>query len=408
MKFNHPLPNIQVQRLAIKVKAAAERSIRQQHPWVYDRSITKQSRQGNAGDLAIVFDQNKNKFLALGLYDPYSPIRIKLLQFSKSATIDEHWFREKIRQAHFRRLPLLETDTDSYRLIFGENDGMPGLIADVYASVLVVKLYSHAWLPYLHVIFPILIETSAANVLVLRLSRALQAKQNDLQGLYDGQVLHGELKEEEVLFKEHGLRFVAHVIKGHKTGYFLDHRHNRKRIASLAKGKRVLDVFAYAGGFTVHAFAGQASEVYSLDISRQALAMAQKNVALNFSEAQHRIIAGDAFEVLAEMNAAGQKFDLIIVDPPSFAKREKERTKALESYARLTRLAAGLVARNGLLLMASCSSRVNADDFFTTITSTLSAAGIAYEELEKTRHDIDHPIDFPEGSYLKSIYLRIV
>ena len=408
MKFTISLPEISVQRLAVKVKPAAERSIRQHHPWIYDQSIEKINKEGSAGDLAIIFDQSKNKFLALGLYDPYSPIRIKLLQFRKPATIDESWFEAQIKRAYEKRIPLFETDTDSYRLIFGENDGFPGLIADVYADVLVVKLYSLAWLPYLHQIFPSLVNISKAKALVVRLSRNLQQQQDRLHGLRDGLLVYGHLADEEVIFKEHGLRFAAHVIKGHKTGYFLDHRHNRRQIGTLANGRRVLDVFSYAGGFSVHALAGGAREVVSLDISKQALAIAQKNVALNFAHANHQVIAGDAFTEMAKLADDGEQFSLIVVDPPSFAKQEREKARALESYARLTKLAASLIDQNGLLVLASCSSRVSAEEFFLAVTSTLSNDQVTFEELARTEHDIDHPVGFPEGSYLKTIYLRVL
>ena len=131
--------------------------VRKQHPWVFEASITKQNKEGKAGDLVIIFDQKKNKFLALGLYDPFSPIRIKLLQYVQSANIDRSWLQEKIDEAYTLRAPLLATDTNSYRLVYGENDGLPSLIADVYDSVLVVKLYSLIWLPYLQDIFELLL-----------------------------------------------------------------------------------------------------------------------------------------------------------------------------------------------------------------------------------------------------------
>ncbi len=401
------LPHITPARLAIKVKPAAERSIRQEHPWVFESSITKQSGEGKAGDLAIIYDRKKNKFLALGLYDPDSPIRIKILQAKKPATIDAAWFRSKIEAAYQKRLPLLATDTNSYRLIYGENDGLPSFIADVYAEVLVVKLYSAIWLPYLELIFPILLEISQCKTLVLRLSRNMERLGDGLHGLADGQVLAGKLENETIIFREHGLRFAANVVHGHKTGYFLDHRHNRKRVGELARGKRVLDVFAYAGGFSVHALAGGAKEVISLDISKQALAMAQENVRLNALEAQHDILAVDAFKGLQALQEQGKQFDIIIVDPPSFAKQDSEREGALKSYQRLARLAIPLVAKNGILLLASCSSRVQAEEFFENALDTLTTSKRGFQELERTFHDIDHPIGFPEGAYLKSIYFKL-
>ena len=398
----------QSKRLAVKVKQKAERMIRKEHPWIFDESITKLSQEGQAGDLAIIYDQKKNKFLAIGLYDPHSPIRIKVLQSKKPATINEQWFEEKITVAKSKRASLLQTDTNSYRLIYGENDGLPSLVADVYDKVLVLKLYSAIWLPYLEILLPLLQTSSNVETIVLRLSRQLQ-QLLDPDDYSDGQLLVGNLPEEEIIFREHGLQFSANVIHGHKTGYFLDHRHNRKRVGELATNKTVLDVFAYAGGFSVHALAGGAQFVSSLDISGPALEMAKKNVALNqLDDSKHKIIKGDAFKVMEEMVREKVKFDLVIVDPPSFAKKDSEKITALQKYRRLTRLAVQICNPQGIILMASCSSRVTAEDFFSLNREEMSKSRKNYIELESHLHDVDHPIGFPEGAYLKAIYFQIL
>ncbi|MEL6941227.1 MAG: class I SAM-dependent rRNA methyltransferase, partial [Bacteroidota bacterium] len=382
------------ERIAIKVNKAAERMIRKQHPWVFESAITKQSKEGRAGDLSIIYDQKNNKLLAIGLYDPDSSIRVKLLQFKQKAHIDQAWFKAKIQVAYQKRASLLATKTNSYRLIYGENDGLPALIADVYDKVLVIKIYARIWLPYLEMILPLLLEVSKCKTVVLRLSRNVQKL---LPDLVDGEVIYGNLAQENIVFLEHGLHFSANVVKGHKTGYFLDHRHNRKKIGELAKNKSVLDIFAYAGGFSVHALAGGAKQVVSLDISAQALSMAKQNVALNGLTARHETMAIDAFEGMQQLAQNGEKFDIVIVDPPAFAKREKEIEKALHSYARLVKLAIPLVQKNGILLMCSCSSRVKTDIFFELITNTLQKSKRSFQELERTFHDVDHPIGFPEG-----------
>jgi len=400
------LPSITPARLAIKVKTSVERIIRSGHPWVFDKGIVKQNAEGKAGDFAIIFDQKKNKFLAIGLFDPYSPIRIKILAANKPATINADWFKEKIETAFEKRKPLFKTDTNSYRFIYGENDGLPGLIADVYDSVLVVKLYSHIWIPFVKDIFPLLLKISNCKTLILRLSRNLQKTPEALHGLQDGQIIFGKLENENVIFKEHGLNFEANVIHGHKTGYFLDHRHNRFKVRSLSKGKSVLDIFAYAGGFSVNALAGGATSVTSLDISAPALKLAKRNADINDLTANHSILIGDAFVEMEALKKQKRKFDLVIVDPPSFAKKESEISGALRSYQQLTRLAVDLVAPNGTLMMASCSSRILADNFFELVVATLEKSGRGFTELERTLHDIDHPIGFPEGAYLKSIYFK--
>lgn len=391
------------QRLAVKLKPAAERMVKKGHPWVFADSISKQNAQGQAGDLAIIYDNKKNRFLACGLYDPYSPIRIKVLQFHQQAQIDATFWREKIRAASALRQPLLGADTNSYRLLYGENDGLPGLVADVYDKVLVLKLYSSIWFPYLAEILPALSQYSGSQTMVLRLSRALM--QSEEKGdLKEGQVIWGKLDDDEVLFRECGLLFTANVVAGHKTGYFLDQRHNRKKIGAAAAGKKVLDIFAYAGGFSVHALAGDAAEVTSIDISAKALELARKNAARNPHRGIHHTKAVDAFAELETLSERRETFDIVVIDPPSFAKQASEVEKARRHYVRLAKLGTQVLAPHGLLFLASCSSRVAADDFFALCAEGIGAGQQSLVLREKTFHDIDHPIGFPEGAYLKAGY----
>lgn len=394
-----------INRIAIRLKPAAERMVKKGHPWVFDGGIVKQNKEGVAGDLAIIFDNKKNKFLACGLYDPNSPIRIKVLQVHQSANIDAAWFEQKIQAAFDKRKSLLETDTNSYRLIYGENDGLPSLIADVYDTILVVKLYSSIWYPYLNDFLPALLAISQCKTIVLRLSRNLQKEENDLD-LYDGKILHGTLENEVVIFREHGLLFAANVIQGHKTGYFLDHRHNRLKVGTLAKGKTMLDVFAYAGGFSVHALAQGATEVTSLDISAKALGMAKENAALNAHNGQHILLPADAFEGLEKLKHQQKKFDIVVIDPPSFAKKEDEVAGALNSYQRLAALGTALVNKGGLLVLASCTARITAEAFFAAVEQKLDESPQRFVLLEKTGHDVDHPIGFEQGAYLKCGYYQ--
>lgn len=400
------LPKLTTQNIAFKLKPKAEILVKKGHPWVFDQSITKQNKEGNAGDLAIIFDNKTNKFLAAGLYDPFSPIRIKILQANTPIKFNKEWIKDRINKAYNFRIPLFETNTNSYRLIYGENDGLPSLIADVYDDVLVLKLYSQIWFPYLNDLISILQETSKAKTIVLRLSRNVQKVKNDL-GLFDGQILFGELEHEVVIFKEHGINFSANVIHGHKTGYFLDHRHNRKQVGDLATDKSVLDVFSYAGGFSTHTIAKGAKEVTSLDISEQALKVAEENVKLNPHTGKHITIAGDAFEKMDELIEEGKSYDIVVIDPPSFAKSKDEVEGALKNYKKLTLLGLKLVAKKGLLVLASCSSRITSDDFFHLVESTLTEAKAEYKIIDETLHDIDHPIGFKEGAYLKCVYVRI-
>ncbi|WP_417195602.1 class I SAM-dependent rRNA methyltransferase [Bizionia sp.] len=391
-------------RLAVKLNANGERSVLQGHPWVFENSIEKINKDGKSGDVAVIFRKRDNAFIGVGLYDASSPIRIKMLHHGEPKTINSAFFQSKIDAAFKKRASLLKTNTTGYRLLFGENDGFPGLIADVYANVLVIKVYSEIWLGYIKDITEMLITISNVETVVMRLSRNLQ--QADF-GLVDGSVIYGTLENEVVKFIEHGVNFSANVIKGHKTGYFLDHRENRRRVGKLSTGKTVLDVFSYAGGFSVHALANHAKEVTSLDISKQALEIALENGRLNDYTGKHHIIAGDAFAEMEQLIQSGKTFDVVVIDPPSFAKQQSEIQLAKKKYAQLAQLGEKLTAKGGMLVLASCSSRIIADAFFDVNKATLSQAKRRYTLVLKTQHDSDHPISFPEGAYLKCGYYQL-
>lgn len=396
-------------RLAIKLNANGEKSVLQGHPWVFSNSIVKINDECQSGDLAIIFGKNKNRVIGIGLYDAQSPIAIKMLHTGVSGvTINAEFFNSKIETAYKIRLPLFKTQTNSYRLLFGENDGFPGLIADVYTSVLVVKLYSEIWLPYFESILNVLLRITKCKTAVLRLSRNLQVpkKERKRHNLNDGDVIFGALDNEVVQFVEHGVNFSANVIKGHKTGYFLDHRANRKQVGEWSSGKTVLDVFSYAGGFSVHALANQAKAVTSLDISTQALEIAKQNGKLNTYTGTHKTIAGDAFKVLKKLVNDNTTFDVVVIDPPSFAKQQSEIELAKKKYAQLASLGAQLTAKNGLLVLASCSSRLQSQLFFDINSRVLTNTNRKFKVILKTQHDIDHPVGFLEGAYLKCVYYR--
>ena len=396
--------NYSPKNLAVKLNAKGEQFVNKNHPWVFSDNIVKINDDAQTGDLAIVFSKNKNRLIGLGLYDANSPIRIKMLS-NKSGKIDAVFFKFRIEEAYKKREKLLKSNTNSYRLIFGENDGFPGLIADVYASVLVVKLYSEIWLPYLESILKGLQKTAKVKTVVLRLSRALEVSKN--HNLNDGEVVYGVLENEVVEFVEHGVNFSANVIKGHKTGYFLDHRANRKQVGEWSSGKTVLDVFSYAGGFSVHALANQAKEVTSLDISAHALEIAKQNGTLNSYSGKHKTIVGDAFEEMKKLINNKITYDVVVIDPPSFAKQASEIELAKKKYAQLAQLGIKLTAKKGLLVLASCSSRVVSEEFFNINTVVLNKSRRKHTTILQTNHDDDHPIGFPEGAYLKCGYYRL-
>lgn len=390
--------------LAVKLRPAAEKIVKQGHPWIFSESIEKINKEGKAGDLAVLFDKRNNKVFGIGLYDPDSPIKIKMIHLGGPTKIDEEFFQKKILEAYQIRKPLLETETNAYRLIFGENDGLPGLIVDIYNKVGVIKLYSSIWLPYLKMLIPPIAEISQVESLVLRLSRNLHKMNIPIR---EGDILFGNFNNPIVDFKEYGVHFQADLLLGHKTGFFLDHRANRHKIGQLAKDKTVLDVFSYAGGFSVHALAGGAREVTSLDFSKQALELAEQNVKLNKHSGNHLVLAGDAFVLLKELVKRKKQYDIVIIDPPSFAKSKKEIEVAKKKYAELAALGIQLTKKRGLLLLASCSSRISANEFLEVHREEFDRLGIQYQLEDFTQHDIDHPVGFEEGAYLKTGYYRI-
>lgn len=353
--------------------------------------------------MAIVFDEKNNKFQGIGLYDPDSPIRIKMLSIENGTKIDKSWLSERIAIAYAKRQQLLESDVNGYRLLFGENDGFPSLICDVYAQIAVIKIYSRIWLPFLEDIKEAIVATTECKTMVLRLSRNVQ-KLSLPEGIEEGAIIYGTLSTPEIIFTEYDVQFSVNVIKGHKTGFFLDHRDNRHQIQKMAKGKKVLDVFSYAGGFAIHALKGGATNVTAVDISKHALSVAQDNAKLNGVTLE--TINGDAFAILTKMVAQNERFDIIIIDPPAFAKAQSEIEKALHHYRRLATLGIKLIKKDGTLLLASCSSRITTDDFFETVGAGMDSTGMPYEQTRKAFHDIDHPISFSEGAYLKCGYYK--
>ena len=401
------LPHVSERRIAIHITAAAQRVLQGGHPWLFADSIVKQSHSGQPGDLAVIFD-NRRRFLAIGLYDPESPMRVRILQHRQQATIDRKWFQACLQTAVNRRKPLDTPQTTGYRLVHGENDSLPGLIVDRYGDTLVLKLYTAAWLPHLADIISGLQQVQPHDRLILRLSRNA-ADAFTPYDLYDGQILMGSAIDGPNHFIENGLRFAADVLHGHKTGFFFDQRDNRAHVRDLSTGRHVLDVFAYTGGFSVYAAAGGAQSVTSLDVSAPALQSASTNFALNqdlpaVATCQHHSIIDDAFSGLEDLHATGQQFDMVIVDPPAFAKNAAEVDRALAAYQRLVRSALNVLEPEGILVMASCSSRVSSDDFFNTIHQMAAQVGRPLKEIERTGHTLDHPIGFPEGEYLKCLF----
>lgn len=406
------LPTPATTRLAVRTTPDAIRRLRGGHPWLFEGSIRSVNREGAAGDLAVVFDDDR-QFVAIGLWDPHSPIRVKVLHHGKPTTIDAEFFRARLAAAVDRRGPLASDTptTTGYRVVHGENDGLPGLVVDRYGHVAVVKLYSAAWVPHLAVVVPLLVELLPVRSLVLRLARSLTADDSGvaLHGLQEGSSLHGPDVDRPVEFQELGLTFEADVIHGQKTGHFLDQRDNRALVGSTASGARVLDVFSCNGGFSVHAAAGGARSVLSIDSSPFAIEAAERNMQLNrgrptVAACRHETIVGEAFAELERLGRSRGRFDIVVVDPPSFARAAVNVPRALAAYERLAALAVPLVERGGTLVQASCSARVDEADFVRAVHAGAARAGFDLDEIRRTGHAIDHPIGFPEGAYLKAVF----
>lgn len=395
-------------RLRLRLTPAAETAVRRGHPWVYGDRIREQNRDATVGELAVVYDR-RDRFLALGLYDPGSPIRLRVLHVGEPVTVNTEWWRDRLHAAYERRRGLFDDQTTGWRVIHGESDGWPGLVVDRYGDVAVLKLYSGVWLPRLAELLPLLLELLTPRSLVLRLSRNLElTAAHDFQRV-NGTVLAGDPLPGPVIFRETGLAFEAEVVRGQKTGFFLDQRENRRLVGTMAEGAEVLNAFSFSGGFSLYAARGGARAVTDLDISPHALASAKRNFALNTSlatvaAARHETVQADTFVWLAEARDRG--FDLVILDPPSMAKRESERSTAIAAYGRLAQLGIPRVRAGGTLLAASCSAHVTATEFWAAVRDAARRSGRRHTELQTTAHPPDHPAGFAEAHYLKAIYLR--
>ena len=392
-------------RLRLTLYPRAESAIRSNHPWVYAESIKTQNRDGETGELAVIYDK-RDRFMAVGMYEAESPIRLRILHVGKPMTIDRDWWLEKARACLTKREgEIINPSTNGARMIQGESEGFPGLVADRYEDTLVVKIYATSWLARWEETESVLREVFAPKFLVLRMSRNVAASA-EKYGIAEG--FCGEPGEEVVVFSENGLRFESAVLKGQKTGFFLDQRDNRARVEALAKNRDVLNVFSFSGGFSLYAARGGASSVTDLDISAHALDSAARNFALNsnnphIAKIKRHAVQADAFKWMDETR---ETYDLIITDPPTLAKRESERAGAIRAYQHLNAAAISRLRPGGILVAASCSAHVSAEDFFRMIQETAQASARPWRELWRSGHAADHPAIFREAEYLKAVCIE--
>lgn len=389
--------------IAIKLNKAAEKAVKLGHPWIFEQSIEKGGNVNDvSGSLCVIFDQRTNRPFAFGLWDADEIIRIKIIYKGSRLKLDEVFWNSQIKKAHELRKELIENGVTGYRAIHGENDGFPGLVLDVYLKTGVLKIYAKIWKPYIERIIGIIKTQFELDNIVIRFSRKIL--QTNSYPYEEGQVVGQELTSEKVVFEEYGVKFIAYTQSGHKTGFFLDQRPNRYWVQQNAQGKKVLDVFSYVGGFGIHALKGNAESLTSIDISTQAMDVALENIKLNgLKESRWTPIAADAFAALNDLIAKNEKFDIVILDPPSFAKQQSEIAMALKQYERLANIGKDLVSDHGYLILGSCSSRITLEDFRRVHQTGFRNERNNFHIIDEVLHDVDHPITFEESNYLKTI-----
>lgn len=404
------LPVASDKRVAVHVTNDALRQVRGGHPWIWNGSVVRASHDGRPGDLAVVFDDKRN-FAAIGLWDPTAPISVRVLHHGPPQTIDSDFFANQILNSFARRQVLHDDPrTTGFRLIHGENDALPGLVVDRYADTLVVKLDSPVWVPHLRTIIGPIVDLADADRVVLRASRRI-AQQLPPQ-LHGSPTIVGDKPEGLIRFVENELLFDADVERGQKTGHFLDQRDNRRLVGDRSHDATVLDVFCNTGGFSVYAAAGGARSVHSIDVSHHAIEATRHHVEVNRElrgfKTDHTTQVADAFDAMDDLIDRGRRFDMVIVDPPTFAPNAAALPGARHAYRRLTAAAVELLAPGGTLLQASCSSRLAAAEFHDLVNDEIASSGRRIINPIRTEHALDHPIGFSQGAYLKALLAEVI
>ncbi len=391
----------------LEVKEGLGKHLKAGHPWVFRKGLAQVPRipPGSVVDLV-----EGGRFAARGYFDPFSAIAVRVLTRDPAEDIDAAFFARALARCYESRQTLLDlTDTDAYRLVHGEGDGLPGVIIDLYAGWAVLKLYSAGLTPYRGLIVEALRQAVPGLKGVVGRDEVGRddAEGDDERG--NGRMLWGQEAPRPLPILERGAKFLVDVYAGQKTGFFLDQRENRFLIRRLAKGRDVLNCFSFSGGFSVNAALGGAKSVFSVDQDEDAIALARDNFALNGLEpARYDFLAADVFDLLDSFKKEGRSFDLIILDPPAFAKSQKAVDAAIAGYASLNRQALALLRPGGLVATASCSARVSPEAFFDAVKEGAYNAGVDLALVEERYQPPDHPLklQFREGRYLKFYVLR--
>ena len=387
--------------LRIYLKQGRERPVLNGHPWIFSGAIERIEGAENDLGVADVFDCKKN-WLARGLYNPKSQIRLRLLTWQKEE-IDGEFFGRRLSAAlAFRKRQIL-TSTNAYRLVNGEGDFLPGLIVDCYANILVCQFFTAGMAIFKDDIVEALqlLEPGAA------IFERSEGRVGDEEGLEAATgALSGEGPPEHVIIEENGYKFLVDVRHGQKTGFFLDQRDNRVFMSTLAHDRSVLNCFSFTGAFSVYAFGGGAKEVVTFDSSKSALELAEQNLQLNgFAQTPGELLKGDAFAYLKEID---RRFDLIVLDPPSLAPKRSDVDAATGGYKFLNLHALKHLNPGGVLLTFSCSQHLSIDLFQKVVFGAAVDAGRKVTMIKRLSQPIDHPVSLhhPEGEYLKGLALR--
>ncbi|MFI3277718.1 MAG: class I SAM-dependent rRNA methyltransferase [Rikenellaceae bacterium] len=399
-----------MERVELYLKKGKEESLLRRHPWIFSGAIDRVSNQHELREGEIVDVYTKaGDFIASGHYQIGS-IAVRVLSFDKDETIDQSWWNARVASAYELRRSLGLVDnaqTTCYRLIHGEGDSLPGLVVDVYGSVAVIQAHSVGMYHAREAIVAALRSTFAESLSAVYNKSAQTLPFNAKLDAEDGYLWGGESASEESVVLEGGHKFKVNWERGQKTGFFLDQRYNRELVGHYSKGRTVLNTFCYTGGFSVYAMAGGANEVCSVDSSQRAVELAHENMVLNFGEdVRHSTLAVDAVEYLKNI---GDKYDLIILDPPAFAKHHKALGNAMQGYKRLNARALSQIKSGGILFTFSCSQAVSKELFRTTVFSAAAIAGRKVRILHQLTQPSDHPINIyhPEGEYLKGLVLYV-
>ena len=386
------------------LKPGREKSLKRKHPWVFSGAVARIEGDPQAGDTIEVRSAD-GEFLAVAAYSPHSQIRARVWDW-RERVIDGAFFRERIERAVRSRRALANGGTgDALRLIHGESDGLPGIIADRYGSTVVVQLASAGAERWRDEISGSLQQVTDA----VSVWERSDAEVRQLEGLPPRTgLLRGTAPAAPLVVSEHGLRFEVGFEGGHKTGFYLDQRDNRLEVRALAQGCDALDCFCYSGGFALNMLAGGAKSVTAIDSSADALAQAQRNAGLN-DLPNAEWMESDVFQMLRRFRDQGRNFDLIVLDPPKFAPTVAHVEKAARAYKDINLLAFKLLRPGGALVTFSCSGGVSADLFQKIIAGAALDAGVDARIGNWLHAAPDHPValNFPEGEYLKGLICRV-